>query len=604
MLAPKVEVERRADGSLVLRSPAALGSYDRHLGVRLRHWAKTDPDRVFLAERNGDGPWRRLSYGEAATGADAVAQALLDRGLGPERPVMILSGNSIDQALLTLGAMQAGIPVAPVSPAYSLMSQDFAKLKHIAALVKPGMIYVAAVQPFARALEAVAAPGIELVCSAAPPEGRAATRFADLLATRPTPAVERAFAAIGPDSVAKYLFTSGSTGLPKGVINTQRMLNANQQMAMQCWPFMVETPPVLLDWLPWNHTFGGNHNFNMVLRHGGTLYIDAGRPMPGLIERTVANLREVSPTIHFNVPAGFAMLLPFLERDAEVRRAYFRRLGMIFYAGAALPQDLWSRLETVARQELGRLPLMISSWGSTETAPMATTVHWRIDRAGVIGLPAPGVEVKMVPAGAKTELRVRGPNVFPGYLGRPDLTAAAFDDEGFYRMGDAGRFADPADPAKGIVFDGRVAEDFKLVSGTWVSTGGVRVAALAAASPALQDAVVTGHDRAEIGLLAWPNLAACRALARDLPADAPPAALIAHEAVRDHVRKTLAAHNAAQSGGSMRIGRVLLLAEPPSIDANEITDKGYINQLATLERRAAEVAALYAEPPGPAVIRL
>ncbi|MBL6953454.1 MAG: feruloyl-CoA synthase [Alphaproteobacteria bacterium] len=598
-LEPKVDVVRRDDGSIVLASPHPLGQGVAQLGVYLRHWAATAPERVFLAEREdpaGGGGWRKLSFGAARAQADAISQGLLDRGLGPERPLMILSGNSLRHAMLTHGAMQVGIPVAPVSPAYSLLSQDFAKLRHIFDLVRPALIYVEARAPFAEALASLGALGdVEIL------EG-GGEAFAALLGTRPGGAVETAFASVGPDTVAKYLFTSGSTGLPKGVINTQRMLCANMQQLRQIWPFLLDQPPILCDWLPWNHTFGGNIVINNALANGGTLYIDSGKPAPGLIDITVDNLRRAAPTIYYNVPAGFAALLPFLETDAALRDNFFGQLKLIFYAGAALPQDLWRRLEAVSIQATGRAVPMVSAWGSTETAPMATAVHWGIDRAGVIGLPVPGTEVKMVPNGGKMELRVRGPNVTPGYLKRPDLTAEAFDDEGFYRIGDAGQFADPEDPLKGLVFDGRVAEDFKLTTGTWVNSGALRLAALSAAAPVLQDVVVAGHDRDFVALLAWPNLAGCRSLCGDGELDAMDAA--ASPVVRQHIRDGLAAYNGSNPGSSSRIRRLLLLDEPPAIDANEITDKGYINQRAVLDNRAADVARLFAVKHDTGVIEL
>ncbi len=595
-LEPRVEVDRRSDGSLLLRSPVALAAHERVLGAFLARWAARAPDRLFLAERQG-ADWRKLTYGEASSASASVAQALLDRGLDATTPVMALSGNGIDFAILMLACHRAGIPFVPVSPAYSLMSRDYAKVVHIFDLVRPKAIYVASAAPFSGALAALRLDGVDLIAGA-PAAG--ATLFADLLGTRVTslPAVE---AGVGPDTIAKILFTSGSTGLPKGVINTHGMLAANQQQAFQCWPFLKDHPPVLLDWLPWNHTFGGSYNFNMVMRHGGELWIDDGRPAPGLIDRTVENLRMVSPSIMFNVPAGYGALIPYLERDDGLAKAFFARLQMIFYAAAALPQDLWTRLEALSLRHLGRKVAMTSAWGSTETSPLSTIVHFPLDRAGVIGLPIPGVTIKMTPVGGKMELRVKGPNVTPGYFGRPDLTKDAFDEEGFYRMGDAGRLADPADPAKGIVFDGRTAEDFKLFTGTWVSVGQLRVAALAAASPLLQDAVVCGHDRGFVGLLAWPNMAACRALA-GLPSDAAPEAVLAAPAVREHIRAGLARHNAANPGTSTVIARVLLMAEPPSIDGNEITDKGYVNQRATLERRAGLVERLFADPPPDDVI--
>ena len=598
----RVEVEHAADGAMILTSPVPLGPYARSVDEMLRHWAAAAPERLLLAERDAAGGWRRLSFGQADARAGAIAQALLDRGLGPDRPVMILSGNSIDHALLMLGCFRAGVPAAPVSPAYSLMSSDYAKLKHIFDLVRPGLIYVAAAAPFSKALQSLPLQDVELVASGSPPEGMHCTAFADLLATRATAKVAAAAAAVGPDTVAKILFTSGSTGLPKGVINTQRMLCSNQQMIRQCWPFLDEAPPVLLDWLPWNHTFGGNHNLTLVLRTGGSLYIDGGKPAPGLIEQTVANLREVSPTIYFNVPAGYAMLLPYLEKDADLARAFFRNLKLIFYAAAALPQDLWDRLEALSIATLGHRVVLTSAWGSTETAPLATCAHFELDRPGVIGIPVPGVAIKLVPSGSKLELRVKGPNVMPGYLKRPDLTADAFDADGFYRIGDAGKLADLSDPAKGILFDGRIAEDFKLGTGTWVHVGGLRIAVLAAATPLLQDAVVCGHDRDQIGILAWPNLGACREICRHSEHHQSPAALVGCPQVLAAIRQGIEAYNRRSAGSSQRIGRLMLMAEPPSIDANEITDKGYINQRAALERRKPLVDRLFADPAADDVI--
>jgi len=510
---PNITMEKRDNGEIILSSADVLEDYAEHVGVWLHQWAKVTPEYTFLAERDGAGEWRRLSYADAKTGADAIAQALLDRGLGPDRPVMILSGNSINHGLLTLGALCAGVPVVPVSPAYSLMSQDRSKVRHVSDLCKPGMVYAENGEMFAGALAMVAGDDVEAVVGAAAPAGMAATDFADLLNTKPGPAVEKAFASLGPDTVAKILFTSGSTGMPKGVINTQRMLCSSQQSLVQCWPFLEEGPPILVDWLPWNHTFGGNNNFNMVLRSGGAIYIDGGKPAPGLIEQSVANLRDVSPSIYYNVPAGFGMILPYLEADEALRDKFFENLQLIMYAGAALPPDLWHRLEDLSVKSRGERVVLSAAWGSTETAPMATMAHYLLESAGNIGVPVPGVSIKMVPSGDKMELRVKGPNITPGYLHRDDLTKAAFDAEGYYCIGDAGRMADPDDPNQGITFDGRVAEDFKLLSGTWVAVGSLRVAILAATSPLLQDAVVTGHDRDEIGLLAWPNLPACRDLA-------------------------------------------------------------------------------------------
>lgn len=598
---PKIVCRQAADGSRYCRSTEALGRFEPSLAGLFRAAVERNPGGLFLAERAGSGAWRRLTYAEARRAVDALAHGLIERGLSAERPAMILSGNSIDHALLTLAGHTAGIPVAPISVAYSLQSQDHAKLKHIAELLKPGLVYVADTGAFAKSLAAIDLSNTEIVASRNGANLAGVTAFEEMTPTRPGPALDKAVAAIGPDTIAKFLFTSGSTGLPKGVINTHGMLTANQQQLVQIWPFIDEAPLTLLDWLPWNHTFGANHNFNLVLRHAGALYIDGGRPVPGLIEQTVKNLSEVSPTIYFNVPAGYAALLPFLERDEAFARAFFARLRLIFYAGAALPQDLWTRLEVVSERAIGQRVPMTSSWGTTETSPLATAAHFIIDRAGPIGVPVPGCELKLVPAGEKLEVRVRGPNVTPGYWKRPDLTAAAFDEEGYYRPGDAVRFVDPANPQKGIAFDGRLTEDFKLTTGTWVHVGTLRVGVLAAASPALQDAVIAGENREFIAILAWLNAAACYKL---IGTECPLAELARHAAVHAHVRAAFAQWNGEHRGSSERIARALLLPDMPSIDANEITDKGYINQRLALERRRADVERLYASVPDRDIIVL
>ncbi|MEM1179292.1 MAG: feruloyl-CoA synthase [Acidobacteriota bacterium] len=607
--APDVELEVRDDARIV-RSRRPLEAYPDHLGVHLRRWAAEAPDRLAFAERRGDG-WRSVSWGEALVRAEGLGQGLLEAGASADRPVMVLSGNSLDHALLMLGAHLAGVPIAPVSPAYSLLSQDHGKLKHVFSKVRPALVYVEAPEPFRAALGALDLRDTTLVIGSGsdpvagdPDLGRdvdagRCLRFSELERS-PDGRLAAAEAAVGPETVAKMLFTSGSTGVPKGVLNTHRMLCSNQQMIAQVWPGLRDAPPELLDWLPWNHTFGGNHNFNMVLAHGGSLYIDGGKPAPGLVEVTVENVRLLSPTLYFNVPAGFAQLLPFLESESELCGRFFARLQMIFYAGAALPQDLWRRLERLSLDVRGEKVAMTSAWGSTETSPASTTVHFPIERAGVIGLPLPGVEVKLVPSGSKHELRVRGPHVFERYLGEEALTQEAFDAEGFYRIGDAGQLVDASRPELGLRFDGRVAEDFKLLTGTWVHAGQLRVEALAAAQPVLQDAVVAGHDRAEVSLLAWPNLAACRVLvgAGD---EVPTSEILAAPAVRERVVDGLRQHNAEAGGSSRRIARVLLMEEPASSDAGEITDKGYVNPAATLERRSELVEKLYRDPPPPEV---
>jgi feruloyl-CoA synthase len=552
---PAVQVEKKS-GNTYLRSPQKLGPTVRCVTEWLVRWSDKTPERVFLAERKGDG-WRKLTYRETYGAVRRIGQALLERDLTAERPVAILSDNGIDHALLSLAAMHVGVPVAPVSPAYSLMSKDFGKLKYIFELLDPGLVFAAEPKKFEAALAAV---------------GAKSTSVDELLETNPGSTQEREHAKVRPETLAKILFTSGSTGLPKGVINTQAMLCANQQQLAQAWPFVEDRPPVVVDWLPWNHTFGGNHNFNLVLRNGGTLYIDGGKPVPGLVETMVRNLAEIAPTMYFNVPRGYDLLLPYLEKDEKLRENFFRDLDMLFYAAAALPQNLWDRLKKLGGDRLA----MLSAWGSTETSPLASSVHFHMDRPGVIGLPVAGCELKLVPNAGKLEIRVRGANVMPGYYKRSDMTRAAFDEEGFYKIGDAVRFADADDPAKGIVFDGRVAEDFKLSTGTWVNAGAVRVKLIAAADPLVQDAVITGHDRNEIGALVF--LSAAAKDRTDVP-----------ERLKDALGKL-----AQEGGSSTQPKRLLVMTEPPSIDANEITDKGYMNQRAVLERRAALVEKLYA----------
>ena len=593
---PDVVHERRSGGCHIFRSGRRLDGVPASLGVLLERKATRPPNPRLSGGADEHGGWRRLTYDEAARGANAIGQSLLDRGLGPERPLLILAENGIDHGLMMLGAMHVGVPVVPVSTAYARLSQDFGKLRYIYDLVEPRLIYVDDASAYAKALEAIGATRVEIVASCGTLGTTALTPFATLTEALPTSAVDTAFARVGPDTVAKMLFTSGSTGQPKGVINTQRMMCANQESAAAAWTFLTDHPPVIVDWLPWNHTFGGNHNFNMMLRNGGTLYIDAGKPVPALIGRTVANLREISPTVYFNVPRGYAVLLDHLEKDEALQQKFFERLDLLFYAAAALPQTLWDRLERIGMKVRGRRVPFISSWGLTETAPAVTMVHFAIDRPGNIGVPGPGMAVKLVPVGDKLELRVKGPNVTPGYYKSPDLTAAAFDEDGWLRTGDAVRFADAADPASGLLFDGRVAENFKLLSGTWVNVGMLRPAVIAAGAPVIEDAVVTGHDRDEIGLLIFPSLAGLRSLCPELGADAKLEAMLARPAVRQALIDGLARHNANVQGSSMRIARCVLLTEPPSIDANEITDKGYLNQRAVLTKRAALVERLYAEP--------
>ena len=573
-----VQFERRPDGSIRLRSPHALAPFPARLTERLTHWAHEAPDRDFLAQRAADGAWRRIGYAEAYARVRALGQAMLDRRLSAERPLAILSDNDIENALLALACMHVGVAYVPISSAYSLVSTDHARLKYVMTLLTPGLVYAADGERFAKAIAAAVPSGTEVVTG---------ERFSSLEAT-PGSAVDDAHARTGPDTIAKFLLTSGSTGQPKAVINTQRMLCSNQQMLTQSLPSLCVTPPVLVDWLPWNHTAGSNHNLGLVLNHGGTLYIDEGKPVPGLIEKTVANLREVGPTIYFNVPRGYEALLPFLREDAALRKTFFSRLGVLQYAAAVLPQPIWRAYEELAVEACGERILWTTGYGATETAPAAMYTNRGAVRAGTVGLPVDGVEMKLAPVADKLEVRFRGPNVTPGYWRQPELTKAAFDEEGFYRTGDAMRFVDPADPSQGFEFDGRTTEDFKLTTGTWVSVGPLRARVNAACSPFVQDVVITGHDRDWLGALVFPNAVVCRGM------DA--------AGLRARLQPIFEALARAATGSSTRIARAMIMETPPSIDASEVTDKGSINQRAVLKSRAALVEQLYADPPPPHVM--
>ncbi|HZP79900.1 MAG TPA: feruloyl-CoA synthase [Pseudolabrys sp.] len=586
-------VTRRADGTLNIRVAEALPAYPATLSEPLQHWAKVAPDRVFLAERDTSGGWRSLTYGQVLGEVRRIAAALLTRNLSPQRPIAILSGNGIDHALLALAAMHVGIPYAPISPAYSLMSGDFGKLRMIIDLITPGLVFAVDGGPFAKAIETVVPSDVEVSVARNPLPGRGTTAFADLRADDDT-AVTRANAAIGPDSIAKFLFTSGSTGTPKAVINTQRMLCANQAMISAGFAYVRDEPPVVIDWLPWSHTFGSNHNFNLVLVNGGSLHIDDGNPTPVGIAKTARNLREIAPTIYFNVPKGYEALLPFLRDDKALRETFFSRLKVLFYAGAGLNLPTWNELQRLAVETCGERVIFLTSLGSTETSPLALACTWDFERPGNIGLPAPGVELKLVPKEGKLEARLRGPHITPGYWRQDALTSEAFDAEGFYKLGDAVKFVDANDPGKGLLFDGRIAEDFKLATGTWVSVGPLRAKFIDHLAPIVRDVVIAGADRDDLAVLVFLDFDACRRLCSDLPGDAAPAALVADARVRRHVAERLNSLARQSVGSSTRICRALLMAEPPSLDAGEMTDKGSINQRAVLNHRAALVDELYA----------
>jgi len=599
-----VTTEHRADGSIILRSPQPLGTYPDKLTERLEFWAAETPTQSFFAQRDSNGGWRTISYEQALEFARRIGQSLLDRNLSIERPIVILSGNDIEHALLALAALYVGIPHAPVSPAYSLMSGDFGKLRAIINLLTPGLVFACDGQMYARAIGAVVPDDVEIVVTRNAPEGRRTTRFADL--TRPDPGrkVDAAHDAVGPDSIAKFLFTSGSTGTPKCVINTQRMWCANQVMLRQALAYFAEEPPVIVDWAPWHHTAGGNHDVGLVLYNGGTFYIDEGKPLPGAIEETVKNLREIAPTWYFTVPKGYEALLPWLCSDADLRRNFFSRLRMLWFAGAGIAQHVFDEIQDLAVQACGERILFLTGFGATETAPFALARTWHADNAANMGLPGAGMDLKLVPNEGKLEARVRGPNVTPGYWRQPDYTKAAFDEEGFYRLGDAFRFADPDDPRQGLLFDGRIAEDFKLSTGTWVSVGPLRARFIDHFAPYVRDVVLAGTDRNEIGALVFPDVAACRKQAPKLAADAPAEAVLEDEHVRAHFTGRLKALAKDSPGSSTRVCRVLLMAEPPSLDRGEMTDKGSINQRAVLANRRALVDELYAPALSPRVIAI
>lgn len=590
MLAPprvtRIDLSR---GGFILACSDPLEEVTRCIGDWLEYWAARTPNALFLAERDAEGEWVRMTYAQVREQVGKLAQGLLDLGIGPTAPVVCLSDNSLDQALLTLATMHIGRPFATVSSAYSRLAKDYTKVATILQELAPGAVYAGDGAVYASAIRA-SAVSCPVILSTNAYQLDGSLSLAELMRTRETPAVMAEFAKITPETHAKYLLTSGSTGRPKIAINTHRMLCANQKQIQQSWPFLKDEKPVIVSWLPWSHTFGANHNFNLVLCNGGSFYIDEGRPVPGLMEKSVRNLREVQPNLYFNVPRGFDALIAFLEQDESFARDFFGRLRAVFYAAAALPQSTWDRLERSAQKVLGEKVWFTSAWGATESSPLLTNVHWRLDGPGCIGLPVAGTSIKFLPNGDKLEMRVKGPQVFPGYLNNPEKTAEAFDEDGYYKIGDAGLLIDPARPEKGIAFNGRVAEDFKLTTGTWVSVGTLRVRAVTAFAPFAQDVVVTGHDRDEVGLLVFPTPAA-----KDVPT----------EQLHAHVPEGLRKLKAEGGGGSSQSPtRAMLLDEPPSMDAGEITDKGYINQGAVLRRRNSDVIAMYSNVPDERTVRL
>ena len=600
---PAVSIDRKVDGTAYLRPVRALPDYPIRITDRLHDWASTTPDRVFMAEREGGRGWRQITYAELLVSSRHIASALLARGLSADRPIVILSGNSIDHALIAFGALYAGIPFCPVSAAYSMVSKDYGKLAYVMKLLTPGLVFVDDADKFADALSANVSLGTEIAAAFGHVPGRDVTPLADLMATPLHPRLDAAHERIGSDTIAKFLLTPGSTGNPKAVINTQRMICANQVMIRETLSFLKDEPPVIVDWLPWNHTFGGNHNVGLTLYNGGSMYLDAGKPVPGGIEETVRNLREISPTVYFNVPKGYESLLPYLHDDAALREKFFGKLHAMFFAGAALASHIWNGLDELSVQATGARVPMLTGLGATETAPFFMSVNPRTSRSGHVGLPVPGNEAKLVPSNGKLEVRAKGPNVTPGYWRQPDATRAAFDEEGYYKLGDALKPADAGDLHAGFDFDGRIAEDFKLATGTWVSVGPLRARFIAACAPLVRDVVIAGINRDEIAALVVLDLDGCRLINPTLPPD-DLKVTAADPLVRDAFRERFTRFLSSATGSSTRISRAILFDAPLSIDRGEVTDKGSINQRAVLEHRKALIEELYAATPPDHVITL
>lgn len=598
-------VESRENGQVYVRSTTALDDYPLRVTDSLKFWATEAPRRVFLAQRSHNGSWETVTYSDSLARVRRIAAGLLREGLSPRKPLMILSGNSIEHALLALAAMYAGIPYAPIAPAYSLAVRQYTALAHVWQNFDPGMVFVQHGIPFTPALKAIMRDDrVRVVYHASPPEGISSLALADLENTEPSPAVDEANHATDSDTILKVLYTSGSTGLPKGVITTNRMLTSNQQMLRQVMPCLCEEPPVICDWLPWNHTFGGSHNFGIVLYNGGTLYLDSGRPVSDLFRETVRNLREIAPTAYFNVPKGYEMLVQHLRADAPLRETFFSRLKLLFFAAAGLNRRTWDELQNIAFETCGEEILVVTGLGATESAPFALSTDIEGSAPGWIGLPVPGVELKLAPIGDRTEARLRGPSITPGYWRRPDLNERAFDEENYYCMGDAITFLDPSDPERGFVFDGRINEEFKLSTGTWVRTSTLRARLLAHFEDLLQDAILAAPDQDYVAALLFPNLDKCRTLCPRLKESAAISEMLSQPEVRSEFQERLTSFVLQNPASSTHVRRAILLDSPPSLEAGEITDKGTLNQAAVLKNRASVVERLYQESPDSDILRI
>jgi feruloyl-CoA synthase len=597
-----VDLVKTDNGTLYIRPVEEIADVPHSNIAMLDYWAEKTPDSIFIADRLPNGDWRRITYAEARRQSRIIAQYILNHDLSPDRPLVILSGNSVNHALVSLGAMTAGVPYAPVAPAYSTKSKDFEKLRHVFDLITPGLVFAEHIELYRDAIKAVALGHIPVFGTGDLSTIPSAQNLDEIMQGTETAAVDLALSKVGPQTIAKFLFTSGSTGKPKAVINTQKMICANQVMLRDSLAFLKDEPPVLVDWLPWNHTAGGNHNFGIALFNGGALYIDDGSPTPIGIHKTVHNLLDIPTTLYFNVPKGYEMLVEHLRTNKTLRERFFSKVKVLQYAGASLADHVFTALEKLAVETVGEKIMIITGYGSTETGPFLSTTAWPVGRPGEIGLPAAGGEMKLVPNGQKMEVRVKGASITPGYWRQPEKTAEAFDEEGYYRMQDALKFHDPNDVSKGLLFDGRVTEDFKLDTGTWVNMAGVRSSVIRGLAPLVRDLVLTGLDLPYIGGLLFLDYDACRAKFPELAAEEDPGVIARHPALVQFIQSNLNDLARHATGSSTMVARAIILETPPSPDANEITDKGSLTQRAVIANRPKAVSDLYANEKLPHIL--